>query len=439
MIKFKKHLTFSSLRKAFSFILQQIPDFRQSAKTKYNLHDAVMSGFACMFFQDPSLLHFQQQLKEKQNVDNLQTIFDVCNIPQSTQLRDTIDEIDSKFFAPVFKEFFYRIQRAKFLKNFQIFPNLYICSLDGSQFFSSKNIHCSTCLATNQNEGTSYSHKALGAAIMHPNQKQVIPLMPEEISNSDGQDKQDCELNAAKRLIPKIRSQHPQLGLIIVADGLYSKKPFIEQLSEHRMHYILVAKPKDHRSMMKLIAASEGLQEKHIRDDKGRLHIYQWINDLPLTVNLYTPFVNFFRYQIISFDKQGNKKINYQNSWVTDLVVTQDNIQPLVQAGRCRWKIENECFNTLKNQGYHIEHNFGHGQKHLCFNFFILTLLAFFFHQIFELTDHLYQSCRKKFGSKAHLWQTLRSYIRIVIFESFEHLLAFALSPPTFKAPPINA
>ena len=87
----------------------------------------------------------------------------------------------------------------------------------------------------------------------------------------------------------------------------------------------------------------------------------------------------------------------------------------------------------MKNQGYHIEHNYGHGENNLCHNFYLLTLLAFFFHQIFELTDRLYQANRLKFGSKRHMWETLRTYIKLLIFDSWEFLLAFALSPDDYN------
>jgi hypothetical protein len=102
-----------------------------------------------------------------------------------------------------------------------------------------------------------------------------------------------------------------------------------------------------------------------------------------------------------------------------------------VQSGRCRWKNENECFNVMKNHGYYMDRNYGHGNKNLCFNFYLLTLLAFLFHQIFELTDEPYQACRKKLGSKKHLWEKLRSYIDILIFETWERLLEFILTPKT--------
>ena len=433
-MKSKKHLNFGSLRKVLSSQLSQLPDKRQASKCDYSVHDAMMCGFACMYFQDPSLLQFQIQLRDRENRDNLMSLFNVQGIPENTRIRDLIDNVSSDQLNPVFKEYFFRLQRGKHLEDYQIFPGLYLCSIDGTRYYSSGKIHCKNCLKTNHKNGSiTYSHKVLQGAIMHPDRRQVIPLMPEEICNCDGSTKQDCETNAGKRAIPKIRKDHPQPGLIIVADDLFSKQPFIETVLYERMHYILVCKPTDHAVMMTYIQASDRLKEQRIIDEKGRIHVYEWINKVPLNGNKNTIMTNFFRYTIRSIDEDGREKINYKNSWVTDLEITRMNIRTLVRAGRCRWKIENECFNTLKNQGYHIEHNYGHGEKNLCFNFYLLTLLAFFFHQIFELTDRLYQACRKKFGSKRHMWETFRSYIKLLIFESWEMLLDFALTPRKYK------
>ena len=83
--------------------------------------------------------------------------------------------------------------------------------------------------------------------------------------------------------------------------------------------------------------------------------------------------------------------------------------------------------------GYNAEHSYGHGKDNLAFNIYLLNLIAFFFHQIFELTDKLYQSCRKKFGSKTHLWETLRSYVKILVFDTWEMLLKFALDPAKYN------
>jgi hypothetical protein len=269
---------------------------------------------------------------------------------------------------------------------------------------------------------------------MHPDMRQVIPLMPEEIRNTDGTEKQDCETNAAKRLIPKIRKDHPQLGLIIVGDDLFSRQPLIKIILNERMHYILVVKETSHVAMFNAVRQNP---DKHNEitfiDEKQRTHIYEWMNDIPLIGGKDSINTNFFRYTIVATDEDGNEKITFRNSWISDLDLSKQLIERFVRGGRCRWKIENECFNTLKNQGYNIEHNYGHGKANLCFNFLLLTLLAFYFHQIFELTDRLYKACRKKFGSKMHMWETLRSYIKILIFDTWGILLDFALTPTKYQ------
>jgi hypothetical protein len=93
------------------------------------------------------------------------------------------------------------------------------------------------------------------------------------------------------------------------------------------------------------------------------------------------------------------------------------------------WPTHHEVFNTPKNQGYNIDHSYGHGKQNLSFNFFILHLITFFFHEIFELTDELYQACRVKRGSKMSLFEGLRNFIRLIVFRSWEELLQTILCP----------
>jgi len=437
----KKHLQFSSLRKSMSEQLESIPDYRCTDNINHSIHDVFMGGFAMMYFQEPSFLEYQKRVREARNRDNLETMFGVKTVAMESQAREIMDTIDGNTaLSPIFENYYYQLQRGKHLEGYALFDNLYLCSIDGTQYYGSEKIHCDTCLTKEHRDGTtSYSHQALQAAIMHPNKKQVIPLMPEEIKNTDGTVKQDCEQNAAKRLLKKIRQSHPQLGLIILGDGLYSHQPMIEEMKNKRMHFILTAKPDDHKIMMEWIGEQIKLKEMKklvVTDLKNRKHVYQFINEVPLNGNKDSPMVNYFQYQIID---EGIEV--YKNSWVTDLAVREQNISLLVRAGRCRWKIENECFNTLKNQGYNIEHNYGHGKKHLSFNFYLLTLLAFFFHQIFELTDHMYQSCRNKYGRKQNMWNNLRAFVQLFVFDSWEQLLEFALDPKSFLtalSPPVN-
>ena len=436
----KKHLSFSSLRQRLSEAFTLIVDERQPNKVSITLHDALMSGFACMYFQDPSLLQFQKRLQDAQHRNNLATVFGVKEVPKETQMRELIDGVNSDHFRGIFKDIYSRLQRGKHLEQYQVFKDLYYFPIDGSEFFSSKEVHCEQCLIKEHKEkGKTYSHQVLQGGIMHPDCSEVIPFMPEPIINSDGTSKQDCEMNAAKRMIKKVRQEFPQLGLIMGGDALFSKKPIIKEVLELRMHYLFAAKPTDHKYLMEWLAAYPALYEMRATDEKGREHHYEWMNEVPLTAEKNSVMVNFLRCTITRTNKAGATEILYRNSWVTDLCVSTENIRTLVETGRCRWKNENECFNVMKNHGYCMEHNYGHGTKNLAFNFYLLTLLAFFFHQIFELTDRQYQACRLKFGSKKNLWETLRSYIRIIIFDTWEALLEFALTPGSYRLLSLNS
>lgn len=434
----KKHLGFGSLRTFMSKHIQQYPDWRQENKSKYSLHDAVMSGFACMYYQSTSLLQFQKELEDREKNNNLRTLFGVSTIPENTQLRNIVDKVDSEYFRPVFKEFLSRLQRGKHLEQYHFLDGKYICNIDGTQFFGSKKVGCPQCLTTNHKNGNvSRSHKVLQGAIVHPHVKSVIPLMSEQIVNTDGMSKQDCETNAAKRFLTKIKKDHPGLKLIINADGLFSKQPFINKVKAAGYSYILIAKPGDHKYLMDWVDTFDSIPNKRVVDAKGRIYEYEWIEDVPLNGRKDAIQVNFFRYKIIAIDKNGKEKINRRGSWVTDFPLNEDNIELMVKGARSRWKVENECFNTLKNQGYQIKHNFGHGKENLCFNMYLFILLAFYFHQIFEMTDRIYKACRKKFGSKRHMWDTLRAYIKLFVFKSWDFLLNFALEPTRYT-PTIN-
>ncbi|MGQ9508958.1 MAG: transposase [Thermodesulfobacteriota bacterium] len=427
----KKHLSFSALREMLSRRFLEIPDFRQEWKVKHVVHDVFMSGFAMMFYQDSSLLQFQQRLEEAIHKNNLRTLFQVESIPKDSQMREVIDGVESRELEPLFEDFFRPLQRGKHLEGYRVLRDYYLISMDGSGYFSSDKIHCSGCLKKESKKGEKrYEHKIVQAALMCPGKRQVFPLAPEEVKDTDGRDKQDCEIEAGKRLVKKLRKSHFKLKIILVGDSLYSKQPFMEEIAEEGMRYVLVVKEDDHKLLMEWVNEQRQLKEVsrlEVKDKKGRVHLYEWINEVPLNGNKKTLWVNYFEYWLVD-----GGKVTYHNSWVTDFTVGEENVGELVRIGRYRWKIENEMFNTLKNQGYHIEHNFGHGKKNLSFNFFLLNLLAFFMHQIFELTDLLYQECRRAFGSRRNLWDNLRASIRLLIFPDWETLLRRLLRPSDF-------
>ena len=430
----KKHLSFSALRKGLSELFEQIDDTRQSGKIDYSLHDCLMSALAMMFFQDPSVLSFQRRMQDSMQCSNLKAMFAVERIPSDSALRKTLDTLPTQAILPAFSMFLQRLQRGNQLAAYKLESGHYLIALDGSQYFSSEKIHCPSCLTYKGARGAKrYSHQILQAVMLNPHMRQVLPLAPEPVANTDGNTKQDCEINAAKRIAAKIRSAHPKLKVVITGDGLYSKQPFIDTLSDVRMSFILVAKPSDHKILFQWVDELDGLGQSgrlQLTDEKGRRHVYRWVNQVPLNGSPNADQVNFFEYWL-----HVGEKVTYHNSWVTDFEVSKKNVVELVQAGRARWKIENETFNTLKNQGYHIEHNFGHGQRYLSNTFFVLNLLAFYIHQIMELCDRGYQYCRSKFSSRKEYWNNLRTAIRIMLFRDFDHLLRNVADPPEIRAP----
>ena len=388
-----------------------------------------------MFLQDPSLLEFQRTLQDATNNNNLKNVFSVNSIPKDSQMRTILDTHPYDPLLEVFPDFFRELQRGKHLEQYRVLSDYHLITLDGSDYFGSEKIHCDNCLTKKtRGEEVRYYHQILQPALVCPGRRIVIPLAPEFIRNTDGADKQDCETNAGKRIIVKIRKAHRQLKMIIVADSLYSKQPFIEELKDQRFSFILVAKPNDHKVMMEHLHGLKelrGLSQLTFKDERGRQHLYEWENDVILNGNKDSIKVNFFEYSIIV-----NGKVTFHYSWVTDIPIDRTNIVQLVKAGRARWKIENEGFNTLKNQGYHLEHNFGHGKQYLSEAFFVLNLIAFFMHQIFQLTDRLYQNCRAKFSARIEYWNQIRCTLRVILFDSWEHLLLYIHSPPEYRYNP---
>ena len=436
MPKSLKHLSFNSLRDYISQVFSKIPDTRNPNKINYSKKNIMMSGFGIAYFQEPSLLQFQSRMKDEKGKNNLETILGVNETPKDSQLRAQLDETDREDFRPIFKTFVSRLQRGKHLEQYRLWDASYLIPIDGTEYFSSNTIHCPKCLQKKHKNGTiTYSHSTLQGAIVRPGLRQIIPIMPEEIRNTDGTEKQDCEINAGKRFIKKLRQDFPHLNITIGGDGLNSKQPMIEALRDERMNFILVAKPDDHTTLMTEFEAQKqlgGVKKIRVQREDGSFHTYEWVNQITLNGNAKSIEINFISYQMTVTQKDGTEKIVYKNSWVTDSEISEANVQEIVLAGRARWKIENECFNSLKNQGYRLDHNYGHGNKSLSFIFYLFILLAFFFHQIAELTDGLYQAVRVKRGSKQEMWNAVRAAIEWFIFESWEMLFNFVLNPKSF-------
>ncbi len=258
----------------------------------------------------------------------------------------------------------------------------------------------------------------LGGAIVQPDMKVVIPLAPEPIIKQEGETKNDCERNAAKRFFVQFRQDHPDLATIIIEAALSSNAPHIKELNKHDLHYISGVKAGDHAFLFNYVetAHQAGQTREHKIKSKGLIHRFRFINQVPLNASNQDVLVNFVEY----WEIEGDKVQHF--CWITDLTVTKSNVFQIMRGGRARWKIENETFNTLKNQGYNFEHNYGHGQKNLSVNFALLMMLAFLVDQVQQLASPLFQAVLKKEGCRKSLWNHMRALFYTLEFCSMEDI-----------------
>jgi len=372
-------------------------------KNPITLSDCLMSGLAMFNLKFPSLLQFDTDAQNDEVIKhNLKSLFGIKQIPSDTYMRERLDKVNPQEIRKLFTSIFADVQRSGLLAEFQFMDGFYLLSSDATGFFSSSDLSCDNCCIKEHRNGTKeYYHQILCGAIVHPNKKQVIPFSPEPIKKLDGASKNDCEFNATQRFISDFRREHPHLKVIFTADGLLSKAPVVLLLREAKMSFIIGAKPGDHKS---LFAFVRPILKRHTYSAKdGSLHEYQYANNVPINSDNSGVEVNFLEYSETT--KKGKTT---KFSWITDIHLNEKNVHSIMQGGRARWKSENEVFNTLKNQNYHFEHNFGHGKKNLSTIFAMLMLLAFTMDQVQEISDSAFQKALEKQKRKKYLWERVR-------------------------------
>ena len=419
----RKHLNADSLFSKVRDGFDNVPDHRQSGKTKISITDALMSGLAVFSLKSPSLLCFEREIRNTPREKNLQTLFGIGRVPDDTNMRSIIDEIDPKHLTAPFKQVFSSLQKGKVLERFQFLNKYYLIACDGTGYFSSKSVHCAQCCEKHHRDGTtSYHHQFLTAALVHPKIKQAIPINAEPIIKQEGSNKNDCERNAGIRLVENIRREHPHLKIMMIEDALSGNLPRVLLLRKNNMNFILGVKPGSQKDFFERIDEKElarELAQKSIETD-GFRHEFSFVNGIILNAKEGKTRVNFLKY--IETDASGKTK---KFSWITDVEITEENVYELMRGGRSRWHIENQVFNSLKNAGYQFEHNFGHGKKNLSTNFAYLMLLAFLIDQTQELCCEQFRNAKTFLGPLYNLWEKLRNLFDTFVIEDWKSIWAY--------------
>lgn len=433
-----KPLSLDPLIKQLRQRWQELPDYRQpSNNTQYTIADAALAAFSVFFMQSPSFLAHQRDVQQRKGRSNAGTLFGLEKIPTDNQIRNLLDPITPDHFHDDFEWVIDELERSGHLEAFRDYAGTYLVALDGVCYHASEKIHCSKCSHRKDRTGvTHYYHSAIIPVLVKPDSAQVVSLPPEFIVPQDGHNKQDCERAAVKRWLAQ---HHARYGRVtFLGDDLYSNQPLCELIdATYEQYFVFVCKPDSHRTLYdRLSTMSRELEIKQIRRWNGRHGenwTYRFVKQVPLRSGSDALLVNWFE---LTITHEDTGKTLYQNAWVTNHVITSENVSSLVKVGRSRWKVENENINILKTKGYHLEHNFGHGKGHLSSVFFTLNLLAFLLHTVQDLVNEAYRLLRDTLAVRRTFFNDLKALTRYLVFESWETLFRFMLDSLELDIPP---
>lgn len=424
-------------------LMGQLPDRRTGTNLKYPMADIGLGAFSVFFTQSGSFLDFQRLMQERFNKNNAQTLFGIKEIPTDNHIRTMLDGIFPQEVFPAFDHLLDRLKQNDQLEKYRSNLGDYLIAVDGVEFFRSEKICCKECsITTHRNAPTEYSHKAITPAIVAPGCSSVLPLKPEFIVPQDGHKKQDCENAAAKRWLKGSGAQYQALGITILGDDLYAHQPVCEAVLEAKMNFIFTCKPTSHETLFNLIddLHTDGGIQSLTRSAKERgkklLYSYRFVNDVPLRSGPDAIDVNWCEVTVTCNKKNAKKKQIFHCSYVTNHKITAANIANIIDAGRARWKIENENNNTLKNLGYHLEHNFGHGKQHLANLFATLNLVAFLFHTVLDHLDRAYASIRARLSKRKTFFYDFVALTRYHCFAAWYSMMKFMMEGLEISLPP---
>ena len=412
-------------------VCSRLPDPRKGLNRKFTMVDIAMSAFSIFFLGSPSFLAHQRALTERLGTANTDTLFGIRRIPGDAQIRRILDGIDPALFDDFFAWIIGDLAKRNGLKDLRRLGGRVPIALDGTEYHCSYNVHCPHCSKRKRSNGeTQFFHSALCAVIVAPGQSQVLALPPEFITPQDGVEKEDCEINAGKRWLQRFGEAYAELKPVYLGDDLFSNHPFCIEVLKAGGSFIFVCKPTSHKTLYEYLHGCERNTKRawQGKGKKKRLHVYQWMNNLPIRDGDDELSVNWFQIDIYL----PNGERSYRNSFVTDIGVTRSNVAELAACGRTRWKVENEGFNILKNNAYSIEHNFGHGKNGLACLFLTFNLIAFLIHTSCRLLEELWHKAEKKIVRKYFL-SHLMVLLMYHVFDSWEQLLITVL---TRKPPP---
>ena len=412
-----------------------LPDPRRGRNRRYAMADVAMAALSVFFMQSPSFLAHQRALAEAGGRSNAHTLFGLARIPCDNHIRQLLDGVPTAHFDAQFHALAGNLDAHGALAPMRRLGGRALVALDGTEFFRSRKIRCDNCSTRERSDGgTEHYHQMLAATVVAPGHARVLPLPPEFVQPQDGAAKQDCERQAVKRWLQRHGDRCAALRPVYLGDDLYACQPVCRAMLDAGGDFLLTCKQPSHKTLYEYL---DGIRLPTRRATNGngsrrRVHRYRWMTDLPIRDGDDALRVNWL--EIVSSKADGT--VTYRGAFVTNLDVDRGTVAELADCARARWKIENETFNVLKQHGYHLEHNFGHGNDTLAGVLVVLNLLAFALHTACELAETLWQQARRRLGTRRRLFEHLRTLAEYHVFPSWNALVVLLATGGPAAQPP---
>lgn len=398
----------------------------------YSMADIGLSAFSLFFMQSESFLSYQRSLEEGRKTSNCHTLFGMKSIPTDNHIRSMLDPVHPSHLQSSFDQMVATLRDRGGMKDFERLGGRALIALDGTEYFCSQKLGCPHCQTRKRSNGkTDFYHSMLAATLVAPGHNMVVPLMPEFIARQEGAEKQDCERSAAKRWLATHAARVKALRPVYLGDDLFACQPICEAVLASNADFLLTAKPDSHKTLYDFMNGAT-LGEVALARKEGAKKLtyrYRWFSGAPLRDGKDALNVNWIGVTI----RDAKGKATYDGAFVTSLEVSRDNVAEIAACARARWKIENESFNILKNNGYHLEHNFGHGKQNLAMLFAAMNLLAFGMHTVCDCLEGLWVEAREAKRARKRFFEHIRTITAYLVFPDWRTLMTTLINS---KPPP---
>ena len=398
-----------------------IPDYR-GKRSSYQISEIVMAGVVLFLFKQGSRNQMNENREEQQFRSNYKALFGL-KLSQMDTVSDVMTKLETQHLESCCRHIVKYLLNKRTLHKFGLLGIYFNIAIDGSGAYTFDEEPYPTCPYKTSKKGKKKWYQNVLEAKLVCSNGFSLSVGSQWLKNEDGHLKQDCEQKALKRLLEKLKEDFPKLPICILLDGLFACGPVIDKIKSKGWNYIIVWKDGKLKNVweqltdLRLEKQVERLEKEQIHNAKSKTdHKYEY-SKASLTHKEHEFYYIRHEYHSTQVGSQSvtDKK---QFVFITSIVPNQANIKQLCQAGRMRWKIENEGFNTQKNNGFNLHHKYVRKNFSGMCNYYMCIQIAHIIEQLFVLCKNQIMQDWKTFKG---MWKQLWATLFLLPLELFSH------------------